>query len=276
MTRPIKTILVSLNNSQFLENNMAMAAQIARRYNSHIIGLYVIPSVIVYAAPYGYGGPMNFTHMNRFYKSKASQVEQNFRDYVAKEALNGEWRKVDSLGHFISDSILEHGREADLVILGNDNSLSTDDAFDGRIVRELGRPVLLVPNTHQSDFSFKKAVVAWDGSREASRAAFDAVPLLQMAGKTEVTCFNPHREREISGDVPGTALAEALSRYDIKAETVSEKTKKSVGRALMDRAETGDLLVMGAYGHTRLRENIFGGVTRKALSRMPCPILMSN
>lgn len=276
MTRPVKTILVSLNNDQFLDNNMAMATSIARQYHSHIIGLYIIPSVIVYAAPYGYGGPMNFSHMHRFYKSKASKVEQQFRDYIAKENLEGEWRQIDSSGHFIGDTLIEHGREADLVILGNDNSLQTDDDFGARIVRDLGRPVLLVPNTAQRNFTFRKAVVAWDGSREAARAAFDAVPLLQMAKQTDVLCFNAHKEREISGDVPGTALAAALSRYDVKAEAVHEKTRRFVGKALMNRAEASDLLVMGAYGHSRLRENIFGGVTKTALSRMPCPVLMSN
>lgn len=276
MTRPIKTILVSLNNAQFFENNMAMATQIARQYGSHIIGLYVVPSAIVYAAPYGFGGPINFTEMNRFYRAKASSVEDEFNDFIGKENLEGEWRRVNSLGHFISDAIIEHGREADLVILGDDNSLKSDLQFEGTIVQALGRPVLIVPNTTQKDYRFNKAIIGWDGSREAARAAFDAVPLLQMSKKTEVTCFNAHKEREISGDVPGSELATSLARYDINAEAVYEKTRKSISQALMDRAETGDLLVIGAYGHSRLREDIFGGVTNKALREMPCPVLMSN
>ena len=276
MTRPIKTILVSLNNSQFFENNMAMATQIAREFNSHIIGLYVVPSVIIYAAPYGYGGPINFTEMNRFYRSKASSVEDEFNDFIRKENLEGEWRRINSVGHFISDAIIEHGREADLIILGDDNSIKTDLQFEGRIVQDTGRPVLIVPNTTRKDFRFKKAIIGWDGSREAARAAFDAVPLLQMSDKTEVTCFNAHKEREISGDVPGSELANSLARYNINTEAVCQKTRKSISQALMDRAETGDLLVIGAYGHSRLREDIFGGVTNKALTDMPCPVLLSN
>jgi len=276
MTRPIKTILVSLNNSQFFENNMAMAMQIARQYDSHIIGLYVVPSAIVYAAPYGYGGPINFTEMNRFYRGKASGVEDEFNDFIRRESLEGEWRLVNSLGHFIGDAIIEHGREADLIILGDDNSIKTDLQFESHIVQDTGRPVLIVPNTTRKDFRFKKAIIGWDGSREAARAAFDAVPLLQMSQKTEVTCFNAHKEREISGDVPGSELASSLARYDINAEAICEKTRKSISQALMDRAETGDLLVIGAYGHSRLREDIFGGVTNKTLTEMPCPVLMSN
>jgi len=276
MTRPIKTILVSLNNSQFFDSNMAMATQIAREYDSHIIGLYIIPSAIVYAAPYGYGGPINFVEMNRFYRSKASSVEDDFEDFIRKENLNGEWRLVNSLGTFVGDGVIKHAREADLVILGNDNSIQDSIEFESRLVTEIGRPVLIVPNTTRSDFSFKKVIVGWDGSREAARAAFDAVPLLQMSEKTEVTCFNAHKEREMSGDLPGSELTNSLARYNINVEMVSEKTKTSVSQALVDRAETGDLLVIGAFGHSRLRENILGGVTQKALKQMPCPVLMSN
>ena len=97
-----------------------------------------------------------------------------------------------------------------------------------------------------------------------------------MSETTEVTCFNADKEREISGDTPGSELAKSLARHDINATAVCEKTRKSISQALMDRAETGDLLVIGAYGHSRLREDIFGGVTNKALSQMPCPVLLSK
>ncbi len=276
MTRTIKTILVSLNNKKFLSSNMAMATQIAREYESHIIGLYVIPSALVYVSPYGYGGPINFSHQNKHYKSMASEREQSFRDIIAKENLEGEWRQINSLGHFISDTIIEHGREADLVILGDDQAIEADAEFGGRIAQDVGRPVLFVPDTKRKEIKLDKAIIGWDGSREAARAAFDAIPLLKMAKKTEVTCFNAHKENQISGDTPGSELANSLARYDINAEAVDEKTRKSVSQALMDRAKSSDLLVMGAYGHSRLMEDIFGGTTRKALFEMPCPILMSN
>lgn len=276
MTRPIKTILVSLNNHHCFDTTMAAARDIAQQYGSHIIGLYVIPTAIVYSAPYGYGGPVNFIEMNRFYRSKAAGIEDRFNDFRRKENLNAEWRLANSLGHFVSDAVIEHGRESDLIILGNDNSIHEGLQFESRIVQATGRPVLIIPNTTAINLRFKKAIIAWDGSREAARAAFDAVPLLQMSEETQVTCFNGNNERELSGDLPGSELANSLARYDIKAEVVSEKTKKSVSQALMNRAETGDLLVMGAYGHSRLREDILGGVTKAALSRMPCPIFMSN
>jgi len=276
MTRPIKTILVSLNNTAFFDSNMAMAARIAREYDSHIIGLYVIPSVIIYAAPYGYGGPLNFSELNRFYRSKAASAEDDFNDFVRKEGLKGEWRKITSAGHFVSETIIDHGREADLIILGDDKSVETEMQFEGAIVHSTGRPVLVVPHNWPPDTKFNKVVMGWDGSRESARAAFDSIPLLKMAKKTEVTSFNAHKERQLAGDAPGAEMANALARYDINAEAVSENTRKSVGQALMDRAASADLLVIGAYGHSRLRENILGGVTKLALKSMPCPVLLSN
>jgi len=148
--------------------------------------------------------------------------------------------------------------------------------FEGAIVHATGRPVLIVPHDWNPNTDFNKVVLGWDGSRESARAAFDAVPLLKMAKKTEVTSFNSHKERQLAGDAPGAEMANALARYDINAEAVSEKTRKSVGQALIDRAAYADLLVIGAYGHSRLRENILGGVTRLTLKSMPCPVLMSN
>lgn len=276
MTRPIKTILVSLNNAEYFDNTMAAAIHIARHHDSHIIGLFVIPTAIDYSAPYGFGGAMAFTETNRFYRSRAASVEDSFNDLIRKEALNGEWRLANSLGYRVSDSVIEHGRECDLIILGNDNSMHEGIQFESRILEATGRPVLIIPNTAGADFSLKKATIGWDGSREAARAAFDAVPLLQMSEETEITVMNGNNEQEHSLDTPSLDLANSLARHGIKVEVVFRKTKKPVSQALLDVAETGDLLVLGAYGHSRLGEALLGGVTKAALSQMPCPILMSN
>ena len=280
MTRPYKTILVALNNQQLLKSNLDMAAFIADRFNSHVIGLYVIPSAIVYSAPYGYGGGLHYTDLNTFYKSKASVIEQEFEAYLNRSNLNGEWRCISSHGHFISETVVEHGREADLIILGHDSSIRIpsmpDLEFNAKVVGGCGRPVLVVPTAIRKNFRINKAYIGWDGSREAARAAFDAVPLLQMSKNTEVTSINPKKEREISGDLPGAELANSLARYDVPAEARTITTRKSVAKSLIDDVQDDDLLVIGAYGHSRLRQSILGGVTRRALHQMPCPVLMSN
>jgi nucleotide-binding universal stress UspA family protein len=276
----LKTILVSLNNIDALEGTMTAASAIARRYDCHVVGLYVIPSIIVYSAPYGYGSGVQYIDHNKYFKTHASKVEQAFEDFIRKDGLIGEWRQVHSEGYYISHAIVEHGREADMIVMSNRTRKGQSDVLDielcARIVQESGRPVLVTPYTDATPFKIKKAVIGWDGSRESARATFDAVPLLQMADQVHVSCVNPARELEIYDELPGSEIAAALDRHDINVTTETIKTRKRVGAALLERAEKADLLVIGAYGHSRLRENILGGVTSGTLKKMTCPVLMSN
>lgn len=276
MTRSIKTVLVSTNNKKAFESTMAMATKISEAYDSHIIGLYVVPSAIVLSPPYGFGGPINMAELNEFYREQAIEVEDMFKAYAAKENLNSEWRTVHSNGLAVTDTVIEHGREADLIIVGDDRDTRIDLHFEGRIVQEAGRPVLFVPSNLRKPVKLDTAMIGWDGSREAARAAFDGIPLLKMCGEARVTCVNAHKERAISGETPGSELANALARHDVRTTAVSLRSKKKVGKALLAEAAKADLLVMGAYGHSRLTEDIFGGVTNKALTAAPCPVLMSN
>ena len=279
MTRPIKTIVVSLNNPQFLENNLRAAETIARQFDSHVIGLYVIPSAIVFTMPYAYGGPINNTEMNRHFKAQAGIIEKRFQDFVQLSGINGEWRLAFSAGHLISDTIIEHGRESDLIILGHNSSVRPalpEIEFQGSIVNSCGRPVIVVPNIKMTSIDFNDIILSWDGSREASRAAFDAVPLLKNSKVTTILCINPDNEPDIVGDTPGSEIAEALARYDVNVVVETIRTKKSVSKVLMEQAKSADLLVMGAYSHRRLRQNLFGGTTKRALSELPCPVFLSN
>lgn len=276
MKKSIKTVLVSLNEKACFESSMSTASKIAQIYDAHLIGLYVIPSVVLYETPYSYGGHITSTHLNRLYRTRASEIEDRYNEYIRQYSLKGEWRKLNSAGHFISDKIIQHGREADLIILGDNDNFQTDKELVARVIQESGRPVLVVPNTLKKTPTFENFIIAWDGSREAARAAFDAIPLLQQSKSTQIISVNSHRERQISGDLPGSELAASLAAYDISVDAISERSRKSPGKVLRNRAVTADLLVMGAYGHSRLRESLFGGVTNAILEELPCPVLLSN
>ena len=275
MKKSFKTILVSLNQKSCVETNMAMATALAKKFDANVIGLYVIPSVVLYDTPYAYGGHIMSTHLNKMYRLRAAEVEDRFKEIIRRENILGEWRQTNSSGQFIDEKLVEHGREADLIILGDNKSFQTDKEYEAQVVQSTGRPVLIVPNTLESEPKFALAQIGWDGSREAARAVFDSIPLLQIADLTQVLCINSHKERYVSGESPGAELAAGLARYDIPVETYSERTRKSVGKALIERAKAADLLIIGAYGHSRLRESIFGGVTNSVLRDLTCPVLMS-
>jgi nucleotide-binding universal stress UspA family protein len=144
---------------------------------------------------------------------------------------------------------------------------------------ESGRPVLVVPNAGTFDRVGASAVVAWNGSREAARAAFDALPFMKEAREVEILCIDVSDSYDQDASVAGAEIAAALARHDI---TVSFTAQRSDGVAHGDvianhLADSGtDLLVMGAYGQSRLKEFIFGGATSRLLKSMPVPTLMSR
>jgi nucleotide-binding universal stress UspA family protein len=126
----------------------------------------------------------------------------------------------------------------------------------------------------------ERVLVAWNAAREAARAAYDALPILQRAREVRVVRVNPQSEREPAQDLPASDICAALARHGVRCGAAPEQIAPStgVGETLLACAQDwkADLLVMGCYGHTRLRELILGGASRHVLSRMTIPVLMSH
>jgi nucleotide-binding universal stress UspA family protein len=143
---------------------------------------------------------------------------------------------------------------------------------------ESGRPVLIIPNSGTASLPAKRVTVAWNGKREAARAVFDAMQFLERADDVNVVSINPEKEGAVL-DLPTAEICAALSRHGIKAQgSQSHAIGPDVGGELLRQASAfgSDLLVMGCYGHSRLREFILGGASRHVLSEMRIPILMSH
>jgi nucleotide-binding universal stress UspA family protein len=137
----------------------------------------------------------------------------------------------------------------------------------------------VLPFKGETKLSLAEVVLGWEGGREAARAAFDAMPLLKAAKKVRIVRADPQKDPGLRGSVPGADLGETLARHGVKAETVGYPTEgQDAGQALMRCAsDTGaGLIVMGAYGHSRLTEFIFGGATRYVLQRHDRPVMMSH
>ena len=178
--------------------------------------------------------------------------------------------------------IVPHARAADLVVAsqtdpGWPGSASLDVA--DRLAIECGRPVMIIPNDGVHDRPFRKVLVAWNARREAARATFDALPLLKNAEDVRVVWVNPQTERENAQDIPAADICVALARHGVNCQATEEIAPRvGVGETLLACAKDfdADLLVMGCYGHTRLREFILGGASRHVLSHMSLPVLMSH
>jgi nucleotide-binding universal stress UspA family protein len=144
---------------------------------------------------------------------------------------------------------------------------------------QAGRPVLVYPYAGKFDAAPKHVLISWNASREATRAVTDAIPFLRAAQKVTVLAINPKTSAEGHGDIPAADIALYLSRHGVKAEAMADPAVQiDIGNYLLSRAAdlSVDMIVMGAYGHARMRELVFGGVTQTIMREMTVPVLLSH
>ncbi len=188
------------------------------------------------------------------------------------DTVTARWLEVT--GH-IEEEVVEYGRLADLIVfagLHSDKGAEWEEAFRAALF-ETARPVLLVPEDGAQTIG-RSVVVAWNGSAEATRALIGAMPLLQNAEQLHVlTVHAAHVEED-----QGKQLGEYLAWHGLMSEQHVLYPDGDTGAALLDKAkEVGaDLLVMGGYGHSRMRELIFGGATRYVLAHYDLPVLIAH
>jgi nucleotide-binding universal stress UspA family protein len=278
-----RTVLVSLNDISRNEALLNVAADIARDFDAHVIGHYVIPAVEIYGADGFVTMPVVFEGRRDHFGDAASTVRKSFEVAITNAGLRGHFEQVDASVSDIASIVVEHARRVDLAIVGQSdqggNAMLESD-FVERLLLSTGRPTLVVPRKGKADLKGDIAIVGWNNSREAARAAFDAVALLRSMREVRIAWVDPEAEFRSPGPLPGAEIAESLSRHGIKpiVEPLSTGGTKGAGEALLQKAsdEGAAFIVMGAYGHSRLREFILGGATRAVLDAMNCPILFSH
>jgi len=143
-------------------------------------------------------------------------------------------------------------------------------------VLHTGRPVLFVPYANAARALANHAVVGWNGSRESARAVFDALPLLQACETVTVICATEESDER---RIEGAEIAAPLARHGVRATVYNERTmgQRPADLLLSRAADLGaDMIVIGAYGRSRAREFVFGGVTRDIMRSMTVPTLVSH
>jgi nucleotide-binding universal stress UspA family protein len=284
---PFKDILVHLDTGPRSPMRLDVAAGLARRSGAHLTAIFVvdIPSAEFFygaAMPLAAGGAERVVEEIRNDAFAAAvPVEAAFRELLRREGFDGEWRLVEGN---LPASVALHARYADLAVLGQANPYEHRDgqgheAVVVTTVMGSGRPVLAVPFAGEFTTVGDRVLVAWNASREAARAVNDALPLLCHASKVTVLAVNPRRGIGGHGEVPAADIALHLARHGVRAEaahTVASDIPD--GEALLSYAADigADLIVSGAYGHSRARELVFGGVTRTLLAEMTAPVFLSH
>lgn len=277
-----KTILVSLNEVARLPQLLEAAKQLGTTFGAFVSGFYVIPSVQFYPSV-GYEAMPQFFDGNQIhFKDNAKQVQESFEKAMAAEGLSYDFQLVNGATANVSDEVIARGHSADLILLSAANvdaPAGVEPDFVEQVVMAAGRPVMILPLKGELKFDLSSVVIGWNRGREAARAAFDAMPLLQKAKSVSVVRLDPQRAPALEGKVVGINLAESLSRHKVKTEVVNIPSPSSdAGQSLLAIAsERGaGLIVMGAYGHSRLREFIFGGATIHVMANLDRPVLMSH
>lgn len=273
-----RTILVCLDAKERAEALLEFVLPLAERQRAHVVALHVIPSVFV-----GLATEVSVQYLEetqRSHQEHAEALEALFQSRVDAFGISGEWRLEDPVEPDYARAVRRHALCADLVVAGqSDSSQWIGGGLVAEVLLETGRPIIFVPYAGHFTTVGERVTVAWNGSREASRAAFDAVPLLSTARSVRVLTIDASRRGESNGLAPADDLALALARHGVKATAArSFSAEISVGDELLSGLcdDGSDLLVMGCYGHSRVREMLFGGVTRHILNHMTVPVLMSR
>jgi nucleotide-binding universal stress UspA family protein len=274
-----KTILLHMSDRSRVGGLVDAATGLAGKSNAHLIGLFVMPALKAFGSTsYGAGLVKGYLETIR---TEAAAVKEAFETACRLRGFPFEWRLVQNDHGSIADAVINEGRTADLIIASQrdpDRNVGIVVDEPERLAIESGRPVLFIPHVGTYPAIGKRILVAWNGRREAARATFDALPLLQGASTVRILWINPQNEKS-AGDLPTAEIATTLARHGVKVEAASTVARDlDVANTLLSSAAdvSADLLVMGAYGHSRIREFVLGGATRDILSQMTIPVLMSH
>jgi nucleotide-binding universal stress UspA family protein len=276
---PIKDILTILD----LAGNQPAAKyalEFGRIHDAHVTGLAVSfePVVPAFAA-----APMPVDYLQAAHDqavAAAKEAKGQFDELARMAGVNSESRLAEILTGGPLDNVLLHCRPTDLVVIGQSNPDTPEpmrELLIETVLFESGAPVLLVPYIGSKTFEPNNVLVGWDGSTTATRAIHAALPVLEKADK--VTVLVIEKKPGTENGQPGAEVANYLARHnmDVTIEVVSNPQAGVADTVLNYVSDNGnDLVVMGGYGHSRMREFLFGGATREILEAMTVPVLMAH
>lgn len=281
----LRDIMLHLDTSARCAERTRVALHLAARDSAHVAGVFIVdvppPGMTAgYEMAYAMGGSDSlFEQLRNQAIAAAEPVRQQFEAAARAAGVSAEWRMAEGLA---PELLALHARYADLAIIGQPDptapyGTTAQDVTVSALLTS-GRPVLSVPYAGAFPSLAGHALVAWNASREAARAVNDAMPLLRACPKVTVLAINPERGIRGHGDTPAADICLHLARHGINAEAAHTIASDiGEGDALLSYAAdiSAELVVMGAYGHSRLREWAFGGVTRTLLRSMTVPVFMS-
>ena len=274
-----KDILLVMDDAPACEERLNVALRLAGAHGAHLIGLMVhevyVPPIAAARIPSGL-----LDEHRRAVEETRGRVRAKFEHSARAAGVPHEWHAAE--GDPVR-AVALFSRHADLAVIGQESrdhhGFGTVRNLAEQVVLASGRPILVVPHAGAYPSVGERVLVAWDASREAARAVADALPLLKAARHVVTLSANPDPSTGDHGEAPGADIARHLARHGVRVDVQRASSRDvSIADLLLNRIadESIDLLVMGAYGHARVREIWLGGVTRRLMESMTVPVFISH
>jgi nucleotide-binding universal stress UspA family protein len=255
------------------------AISVANTFGAHLLGVAFVYDPVIPGSVMG-GIPPEFIESQRRESEKsANDAIARFEQAAKRAGISYEARRVNASVSGAADRLGRLARRFDLAIVGQPerNNAAPAEVVDEGVLFESGRPVIFVPYIQKTGLKLDRIMVCWDGSRAATRAIADAMPFLEKSKQVEIVIVAS--KAGVNDEVPGADLGQHLARHELKVEVkrITSPDIDVTSTILSYAADSSaDMIVMGGYAHSRLREFILGGVTRGILETMTVPVLMSH
>lgn len=281
----LRRIAVHLDQGVNSTSRFDLALNLAREFKAELQGIYTAYMPSGYEPAYVYGDYFLTAEMLEDLR-KTSQADRDKTEAhviaaAAQQGIKAGWFSAEQAP---AEELAAHARLSDLLILGQEDkedTRATSGGFSEYVVFSVGRPVLVTPPGYRQETVGQRILLCWDGSREAARALADAAPFLQVAEELMILAVQEDKgviRRSLAPPPDELKVYCQAHSYDISKYIHRTRAQQSIGDVILSVAaeEKVDLVVMGAYGHSRLREWVLGGATHSLLKASPVPVLLSH
>lgn len=276
-----KTILVCLNNLDNAKRLSTIACTVARKFDAHLIGLHTLQAMEIYPEIAAHITTDISHSFNQQQQKQADKIRDIFTKVTKPEDFVSEWRTVQALSSNAADQVIEHARCADLIVMPQPDE-KHDHLDQTHIQRDViegcGRPVLVIPYAGNFETIGDNMLIGWSATKEATRAAHDAIPFARHGGKANIFWITRSNSKDSYLAHTSHQMATCLDRNGVKASVTHRTlTDISIGDEILNEAaESGaDMIVSGAYGHSRVYDFVVGATSPHLMKHMTVPVLFS-
>jgi nucleotide-binding universal stress UspA family protein len=276
-----KTILVWLTAPEHAETLLKVAVPLARKHGAHLVGLHILEALIVYPGIAIHVPDSAFAAFNENQKQEAAAVKSLFIKHTEAEEFVSEFRLVRAESQSAAERMIESARAADLVIMAHEDRNS--DSHDQRhaqsmVIRESGRPVIVVPSQYDGPEIGKNILLGWSDTREAARAAHDMLGVADPGAELTVLRVGA-TSKDAFKDSDAIDMAELFARHGLKPtlehrDTMGDTIAEVLGNVAFEKG--ADLIVTGAFGHSKAYDFVIGATTYALLKNQSIPVLFSK